>query len=127
MCVADTVSAACVTCVASAGGVLALTSGACWHSAFACELLSVHARTSGVGCSDGMAQAAGPGTGDPYVGGPGRLPVLAQATQVPAILVQGAAGQVIVANAVWARAGVPASRSPFHFYFFYFFPFSPLI
>jgi hypothetical protein len=35
----------------------------------------VHARTSGVGgsvCrSDGMAQAAGPGTGDPYVGGPG--------------------------------------------------------
>jgi hypothetical protein len=51
--------------------VRALTSGACWHSAFACELLSVYARTSGVGCSDGTAQAAGPGTGDPYVGGPG--------------------------------------------------------
>ncbi len=38
VCVADTVSAACVTCVAYAGGVLALTSGACWHSAFACSL-----------------------------------------------------------------------------------------
>ncbi len=33
--------------------------------------LSTHARTNGVGCSDGMAQAAGPGTGDSYVGGPG--------------------------------------------------------
>jgi hypothetical protein len=73
-----------------------------------------------------MAQAAGPGTGDPYVrvGGPGikaiGLAASPPATQVLAILVQGAAGQVIVANAVWARAGAPASRSPFHFYFFYF-------
>jgi hypothetical protein len=49
------------------------------------------------------------------------LPVLAPATQVPAILVQGAAGQVIVANSVWARACVPASRSPFHFFFFFSF------
>ena len=132
MCVADTVSAACDTCIACAGGVLARTSGACWHSAFAFELLSVHASTSGVGGSDVMAQAAGPGTGDPYVGGPGPgikaigLAASPPATQVLAILVQGAAGQVIVSNAVWARAGAPASRSPFHFYFL-FFPFSPLI
>ena len=127
VCVADTVSAACDTCIACAGGVLARTSGACWHSAFAFELLSVHASTSGVGGSDGMAQAAGPGTGDPYVGGPGikaiGLAASPPATQVLAILVQGAAGQVIVANAVWARAGAPASRSPFHFYFFNFFSF----
>jgi hypothetical protein len=84
----------------------------------------MHASTSGVGGSDVMAQAAGPGTGDPYVGGPGikaiGLAASPPATQVLAILVQGAAGQVIVANAVWARAGAPASRSPFHFYFFYF-------
>jgi hypothetical protein len=72
-----------------------------------------------------MAQAAGPGTGDPYVGGPGikaiGLAASPPATQVLAILVQGAAGQVIVANAVWARAGAPASRSPFHFYFIFLF------
>jgi hypothetical protein len=50
------------------------------------------------------------------------------ATQVLAILVQGAAGQVIVANAVWARAGVSAKtrllEAPFTFYFYFlFFPF----
>jgi hypothetical protein len=65
------VLAQCICVLAQCICVLALTSVACWHSAFACELLSVHARTSGVGGSDGMAQAAGPGTGDPYGGGPG--------------------------------------------------------
>lgn len=73
-----------------------------------------------------MAQAAGPGTGDPYVGGPGikaiGLAASPPATQVLAILVQGAAGQVIVANAVWARAGVSAKtrllEAPFTFILF---------
>ena len=70
-----------------------------------------------------MAQAAGPGTGDPYVGGPGikaiGLAASPPATQVLAILVQGAAGQVIVANAVWARAGAPASKVPSTFIFIF--------
>ncbi len=90
---------------------------------------SVRARTR-VGGSDGMAQAAGPGTGDPYVRGPGIKAIGLAASPGAGYpgasnFGTGVAGQVLVANAVWARAGVSASRSPFHFLFL--FPFSPLI
>ncbi len=110
--------------------MLAQTNGVCWHTSIAFELLSVHAHTSGVGGSDGMAQAASPGTGDPYVGGPGIKAIGLAASPGasypgPSNFGTGGSGQVIVANAVWARAGVPASRSPLHFYFFL--SFSPLI
>ncbi len=130
VCVAVTVSPACVTCVACAGGVLALTSGACWHSAFACELLSVHAHTSGVGGSDGIAQAAGPSTGDPYVGGPGIKAIHLAAspgTSYPGNFGTGGHGPGASGECCLGQSQCVGFKKSLSESLYHFFPFSPLI